>query len=193
MLAERELRRMLRAPAYLSVTFSSNHGCRAADRGVSSTNPAAAFRLASERALADAHLMSLVSTPGQATIAVGMRMGSPPDGSSADLEQTRAGYHRLPYGRPWLADDRGRRYTVTFDGEGGNEVWRGVLRMSPAPPPGARWLDLVADETNRLIRLDLRQAAGTDARRRPRCARTWRPPRPSGCSRWKPKPSWPTP
>ena len=255
---------MLHAPAYFSVTFSSNHGRRAADRRVSSANPAAAaewtveragriliaagavdeefvhevgseimaactirsrnrlvrtgmvtqmfrpfdsaardltvhplrvvpigraFRLAGERALADVHFMSLVSTPAQATIAVGMRMHWPPDGSSADLEVTGAGYHHLPYGRLWLADDLGRRYTVTFDGEGGTEVWRGVLRMSPAPPPRARWLDLVADETNRLIRLDLHQAA----RRRPRCARTWRSPRPSGCSRWKPKRSWPTP
>ena len=106
--------------------------------------------------------MSLVSAAGQATIAVAMRMRWPPDGSSADLEVTGAGYHHLPYDRLWLADDRGRRYTVTFDGEGGTRTWRGVLRMSPAPPAGARWLDLVADETNRLIRLDLNQDKGTD-------------------------------
>ena len=116
-----------------------------------------AVRLASERAPADLHFMSLVSAAGQATIAVAMRMRWPPDGSSADLEVTGAGYDRL-----WLADDRGRRYTVTFDGEGGTQTWRGVLRMSPAPPSGARWLDLVADETNRLIRLDLHQDEGTD-------------------------------
>jgi len=121
-----------------------------------------AVRLASERAPADLHFMSLVSAPAHATIAVAMRMRWPPDGSSADLEVTGAGYHHLPYDRLWLADDRGRRYTVTFDGEGGTQTWRGVLRMSPAPPPGARWLDLVADETNRLIRLDLHRDKGTD-------------------------------
>ena len=121
-----------------------------------------AVRLASERAPADLHFMSLVSAAGQATIAVAMRMRWPPDGSSADLEVTGAGYHHLPYDQLWLADDRGRRYTVTFDGEGGTQTWRGVLRMSPAPPSGARWLDLVADETNRLIRLDLHQDEGTD-------------------------------
>ena len=120
-----------------------------------------AFRLASERAPADLHFMSLVSAAGQATIAVAMRMRWPPDGSSTDLEVTGAGYHHLPYDRLWLADDRGRRYTLTFDGEGGTQTWRGVLRMSPAPPAGARWLDLVADETNRLIRLNLNQDKGT--------------------------------
>jgi hypothetical protein len=120
-----------------------------------------AFRLASERAPADLHFMSLVSAAEQATIAVAMRMRWPPDGSSADLEVTGAGYHHLPYDRLWLADDRGRRYTVTFDGEGGTQAWRGVLRMSPAPPPGARWLDLVADETNQLIRLDVHKDEGT--------------------------------
>ena len=121
-----------------------------------------AVRLAIERAPADLHFMSLVSAAEQATIAVAIRMRWPPDGSSADLEVTGAGYHHLPYDRLWLADDRGRRYTVTFDGEGGTQTWRGVLRMSPAPPAGVRWLDLVADETNQLIRLDLHQDQGTD-------------------------------
>jgi hypothetical protein len=236
LLAERELRRLLHAPAHRDVTYSSSHWSQAADRRASSTDPAAvaewtmeragriliaagavdeefvhevgseivaactirspnrllrggmtsrmfmpyegtarvlaahpvrvvpigqAVRLATERAPAELHFMSLASTPGQATIAMAIRMRWPPDGSSAEEELTGAGYHHLPYDRLWLADDRGRRYTVTFDGEGGTQIWRGVLRMSPAPPPGARWLDLVADETNRLIRLGLHQVAGT--------------------------------
>jgi hypothetical protein len=82
-----------------------------------------AFRLAGERALADVHFMSLVSTPAQATIAVGMRMGWPPDGSSADLEQTRAGYHHLPYGRLWLADDRGRAFPGGCGTAPGTGTW----------------------------------------------------------------------
>jgi hypothetical protein len=83
-----------------------------------------------------------------------MRMHWPADGSSADLEITGAGYHHLPYDRLWLTDDHGLRYQVTFDGEGGTASWRGVARLYPAPAPEARWLDLIADGTERLIRLE---------------------------------------
>jgi hypothetical protein len=108
--------------------------------------------------------LSLTATPAEATIAVVMRMHWPPDGSSADLEVTGAGYHHLGYDRLALADDRGTPYPVTFDGEGGTATWRGVARMVPAPPPEARWLDLIADATERLIRLDLRPGAGAGVR-----------------------------
>jgi hypothetical protein len=117
------------------------------------------FRIVSERAPADLHFLSLAATPDEATIAVVMRMHWPPDGSSTDLEVTGAGYHHLPYDRLELADDRGTRCPVAFDGEGGTATWRGVARMAPAPTPKARWLDLIADGTERLIRLDLRPGA----------------------------------
>ena len=68
------------------------------------------FRTGSERASADLHVMSLVATPTQASIAVVIRMHWPSDGSSADLELSEAGYHHLPYDQLWLADDRGSRY-----------------------------------------------------------------------------------
>jgi len=118
------------------------------------------LRLASERAPADLHFLSLAGTPAQATIAVVMRMHWPSDGSSAEEELTGAGYHHLAYDRLWLADERGARYPVTFGGEGGTVTWQGVVHLSPAPPPQARWLDLIADGTNRLIRLDLRRDTG---------------------------------
>lgn len=121
-----------------------------------------AFRLASERAPADLHFLSLVATPTHASIAIVIRMHWPSDGSSADLELSGAGYHHLPYDQLWLEDDRGARYQVTFGGEGGVATWQGVLWLSPAPPPDARWLDLVADGTHRLIRLDLDPEAPRD-------------------------------
>lgn len=118
-----------------------------------------AFRIANERAPADLHFMSLVATPIQATIAVVIRMQWPSDGSSADLELSGAGYHHLPYDHLWLTDDRGTRYPVSFGGEGGVATWQGVLRLSPAPPPDTRWLDLIANGTRRLIRLELHPEA----------------------------------
>jgi hypothetical protein len=118
-----------------------------------------AFRLANDRAPADLHFLSLVATPTRACIAVVIRMHWPADGSSADLELSGAGYHHLPYDQLWLTDDRGTRYRVTFGGEGGITAWQGMLELVPAPPPEARWLDLIADGTRRLIRLELRPEA----------------------------------
>ncbi len=117
------------------------------------------FRLGGERAPADLHFLSLVATPAQATIAIAMRMRWPSDGSSADLELTGAGYHHLPYDQLWLTDDRGARYPVIFDGEGGTATWQGVLQVLPAPAPETRWLDLIAGGPTQLIRLDLRPEA----------------------------------
>lgn len=116
------------------------------------------LRVSSDRAPCDLHLMTLVSTQAEATITAVIRMHWPADGSSADLEITGAGYHHFPYGQLKAADDQGTRYAVGFDGTGGTGSWQGVVRLSPAPQPGARWLDLVADETRRLIRLDLTAA-----------------------------------
>jgi hypothetical protein len=117
------------------------------------------LRVSNDRAPCDLHLMTLVSTPAEATITAVIRMHWPADGSSADLEITGAGYHHLPYDQLWAADDQGTRYSVRFEGAGGTGSWQGVVQLSPAPPPSARWLDLVADQTRRLIRLDLTAAA----------------------------------
>ncbi len=79
----------------------------------------------------------------------------PEDGSSADLEMTGAGVHHFPYGKVGGVDDRGADYRLEFDGDGGTSSWQGVVRLLPPPPPGARWVDLIADGTTRLARVDL--------------------------------------
>jgi hypothetical protein len=113
------------------------------------------LRVAGERAPSELHLMTLVRTEASAAITTAMRMNWPSDGSSADLEITGAGPQHLPYDQLWAADDQGTRYRLQLVGEGGTATWQGTADLSPAPPPGARWLDLIADQTRRLIRLDL--------------------------------------
>ena len=119
-----------------------------------------ALRVASGRALAALHLMSLVRIGTEAVITVVMRVHWPPGGPGTDLVFTRAGPHQLPYDQLWAVDDQGARYTVRFEGpgKGGMVTWRGIARLSPVPPRGARRLDLVGDGT-RLIQLPLRTSA----------------------------------
>lgn len=124
-----------------------------AGREVLVTPVGRALRVADDRAPATLHLMSLVRTGTEALVTVVMRMHWPPDGSSTDLEIMGAGPHHLPFGQLWAVDEEGTRYAVQFDrGMGGTAAWRGIARLSPAPPDGARWLELVGDGT-RLVRL----------------------------------------
>ncbi|MBV9093341.1 MAG: hypothetical protein JO132_05625 [Streptosporangiaceae bacterium] len=117
------------------------------------------LQVADGRAPSALHFMSLVRTAAEAVITVVMRMHWPADGSSTDLEITGAGPHHLPYRQLWASDNRGAGYSVVFDGDGGTASWQGVVRLSPAPARGTRWLDLVGDGTA-LLRLHLvRQAA----------------------------------
>ena len=133
---------------------------RPASRAMRVTPIGRALRVASDRAPSVLHLMSLVRTETEAVITVVMRMHWPPDGPGTDLEITRAGPHHLPYDQLWAVDDQGTRYTVRFEGpgQGGTATWRGIARLSPVPPRGARRLDLVGDGT-RLIQLPLRPPA----------------------------------
>jgi hypothetical protein len=109
-----------------------------------------------ERAPCDLHLMTLVSTDSEAVVTVEQQMHWPADGSSTDLEILGAGIQHLPFEQLDAVDDQGSRYRLQFSlGDGGTATWRGLLMLSPAPPPQASWLDLVADGTP-LIRLDLR-------------------------------------
>ena len=114
-----------------------------------------ALRVASDRAPSALHLMSLVRTETEAVIIVVMRMHRPPDGAGTGWAIT----HHLPYHQLWAVDDLGTRYTVRFEGGvARTATWRGIARLTPVPPRGARRLDLVGDGT-RLIQLPLTQSA----------------------------------
>ncbi len=135
------------------------------------------IRVSTERAPSELHLMTLACRRDGAVITAAMRMRWPPDGSSTDLEITGAGPQHLPYDQLWAIDDRGAVYRVTLSGEGGTATWQGSLDIYPAPPPGSRWLDLIADGKHRLVRLDLQAArAGPPAR----VTRERLPPEPAG-------------
>ncbi len=116
------------------------------------------IRVAHERVPTELHLMSLVRSPGGMVITAAMRVRWPPDGSCADLEITGAGPHLLPYDQLRAADDRGTGYRVVLSGEGGDLTWQGAIGLPGALPPRARWLDLIADGTQRLVRIELNPA-----------------------------------
>jgi hypothetical protein len=116
------------------------------------------IRVAHERAPSELHLMSLVRSPGGMVITAAMRVRWPPEGSCADLEITGAGPHLLPYDQLRAADDRGTGYRVVLSGEGGDLTWQGAIGLPGALPPRARWLDLIADGTQRLVRIELNPA-----------------------------------
>jgi hypothetical protein len=116
--------------------------------------------VASDRARSALHLLSLVQTETEAVITVVMRMHRPPDGPGRQWTIN----HHLPYDQLGAVDDLGTRYTVQLQGGViSADTWRGIARLTPVPPRGARRLDLVGDGT-RLIQLPLRARA---ARGRP--------------------------
>jgi hypothetical protein len=47
---------------------------------------------------------------------------------------------------------------VELSGEGGTLTWQGEIWLRDLPPPDARWLDLIADGTHRLARINLNTA-----------------------------------
>ena len=108
-----------------------------------------------DRAPFDLHLLTLVRARSETAIIAAIRMYWPEDGSSADLEMTGAGVQHFPYDEIGATDDRGGQYRLEFDGDSGTTTWQGVLRPLPPMPPGTRWLDLIANGTSLLLRLDL--------------------------------------
>ena len=114
--------------------------------------------VAHERAPSELHLMSLVRLPGSLVLTAAIRVRWPPDGSCADLEIEGAGPHLLPYDQLGAADDRGTRYGIVLSGEGGALTWQGAIGLPGFQPARARWLDLIADGTQRLIRIELNPA-----------------------------------
>jgi hypothetical protein len=128
---------------------------RGASQALRVTPVGQALPVAGDRVSWTLHLMALVRTETEAVITVAMRMHWPPDGSGAELELTGAGPHHMTYDQLGAVDDQGTRYQVRFEGgQGGTATWLGLAQLSPVPPPGTQWLDLVGDGT-RLIRLPL--------------------------------------
>jgi hypothetical protein len=74
-----------------------------------------------------------------------------------------AGYSASPepYANVTVADDRGTAYQVSFAGGTNATRWEGQLIINPAPPDGARWLELAAAPDGPRLRIDL--TAGTPA------------------------------
>lgn len=107
-----------------------------------------ALRVASGHGRVGLHFLSLVRTETEAMITVVIRTHWPPGMSSTYEMSTGAGPHNLPYDQLGAVDDQGTRYTVRFHpGKAGTATWQGVARLSPAPPSGARRLELVGDGT----------------------------------------------
>jgi hypothetical protein len=112
-------------------------------------------RMAHGRGPSALHLMSLVLTETEAVITVVMRMHRPPPTAGTGWGIT----HQLPYDQLWAVDELGARYTVRFEGGvSKTNTWRGIARLIPVPPLGARRLDLVGDETH-LVQIALRTSA----------------------------------
>jgi hypothetical protein len=101
----------------------------------------------------NAHLMTLVMTPDRMIVPVTVHTG------------LGAGPGRLPVGALTAADDRGTSYHVAWGVHGGaGAAWDGLIVVHPAPPPDASWLDLLAGQDERLLRVDLTAApSGTTA------------------------------
>ncbi len=58
--------------------------------------------------------------------------------------------------RPAARDDRGNRYELHEDsGWSDEENWGGVLRLTPVPPAGTQWLELIMSPGSPPVRLDL--------------------------------------
>ena len=112
-----------------------------------------------QRVPCELHLLSYVRTEHNAVISAVIRMRWPADGSSTDLEVQGAGPQHLHYRELVLADERNTRYRVDFRGDGGTSDWYGIARIDPSPPANTGWLDLIADGSRRLARLDLTRSA----------------------------------
>jgi hypothetical protein len=71
-----------------------------------------------------------------------------------------AGYGTFPepFASATAADDRGTGYQVTYEGGGSAMRWEGQLIIDPAPPPGARWLELAVGTGQPRLRIDLTTA-----------------------------------
>lgn len=101
------------------------------------------------------HLLTLVLAPGLAAITMYFAMTWDEPGQA---EAGIAGRPTFPpFGPSGAVDDLGRPYQLTF--ASAEARWResGTLHLSPVPPPGTRWLELLAEHGAPAVRVDLGQ------------------------------------
>jgi hypothetical protein len=108
--------------------------------------------------LAEVWLYALVIGPDRAALTVSGRLSD---------EHLRS-RHLDPWplfrdNRPIATDDRANRYELREDcGWSDEENWGGVLRLSPVPPAGTRWLELTMSPGSAPVRLDLAAGPGPE-------------------------------
>jgi hypothetical protein len=95
------------------------------------------------------YVLSLLVTADRARVLVFAPLRSAIPGSAGF-----AGFPE-PFSRITAADDRGTGYEVNFRGGGSGLQWQGHLAIVPAPPAGARWLELATGDAAPRVRIDL--------------------------------------
>jgi hypothetical protein len=104
---------------------------------------------------AEVEMFALVIAPDRALLTTAGRLRTPPRG--------RRSHGWLPFDgpeAPTATDDRGNSYRVHADSSSGDSDgnWTAMLRLSPVPQPGTRWLELTMSEGSPPVRVDLASA-----------------------------------
>ena len=102
----------------------------------------------------DLYLMAAVVMPGMTTLTMIMHTRHSAD-PAADLAADPFGQPGALLDRFTAIDDQGSGYELYFTGSHGPEEWNGFLNLRPAPGTGVRWLELFADGTGALTRIDV--------------------------------------
>jgi hypothetical protein len=109
-----------------------------------------------ESGLAELRLFTLVISPDQAVLTAAGRLSE--HGESRHLDP----WPVFSPGHPSAIDDRGNSYELHEDsGRGDSDgEWAGILRISPIPKAGIRWLELTFNPGSPGIRVDLTGSGG---------------------------------
>ncbi len=98
-------------------------------------------------------LMSFAQTGAGARFIAAWGIRTP----SLEAQMGRGHPGLIPFDLFTVTDDRGGRYQLDQTPGSGDLEWPNMIRLSPAPPQGVRWLD-VAPPYRPAIRVDLRSA-----------------------------------